>query len=255
MITIEELVASNENYRKIWVEKMNISRDNHYGFIGKFMYYHRPKAVLDCKNKNWIEAKNNFNICGLLDEYCVNDFNDRFLDYGLQHTCYAVLSDNESMLQRYSKLRYHQGRNAELCMNEMVAIGELPVWCNTIQFFIENNNEGIERNLNIIETKTLKNLPKKEDGLRDDYAFYKALYAGDKEKMEEILEKFTSPKIHKLRNDNKILNKYISFPAVGYAKLAWRKGIEVEVKSKLVIKELLPVEPNEYYEVPYNFLK
>ena len=65
-----------------------------------------------------------------------------------------------------------------------------------------------ERNLNIIESKTIKNLPKKEEGLKDDFEFYKALYHGDKTKMEEILEKLISPKIHKKRNDNPVLNKY-----------------------------------------------
>jgi hypothetical protein len=118
-----------------------------------------------------------------------------------------------------------------------------------------NDNESIERNLNIIETKTLKSLPKKEEGLKDDYEFYKALHNSDKAKMEELLEKFTSPKIHKKRNDNPILNQYISLPALGYAKLAWRKGIEVKINSPLIPVELLPIKPNDTYEIPYFFLK
>jgi len=205
-------------------------------------------------NKNKIEtAKNKLFICGLLDCYSIEKFNDRLFDYGLHHISYTILSDNESLIQRYAKLRYQRGANAELSMNEMVAIGELPVWCNTVQFFMANDNAGVERNLNIIETKTLKNLPKKEEGLKDDYAFYKALHASDKVKMEEVLEKLTSPKIHKKRNDNPILNQYISLPALGYAKLAWKKGIEVEVKSNLVPKELLPIQPLDNYEIPMIF--
>ncbi|MDR0814353.1 MAG: immunity 49 family protein, partial [Bacteroidales bacterium] len=98
------------------------------------------------------------------------------------------------------------------------------------------------------------NLSKKEEGLRDDYEFYKALYANDKARMEEILKKMTSPQFHKKRNDNPILSQYISLPALGYAKLAWRKGIEVEVNSPLIPKELLPIKPLEKYEIPYEFL-
>jgi len=81
------------------------------------------------------------------------------------------------------------------------------------------------------------------------------LKVGDKGKMEEVLEKLTSPVIHKKRNDNNILNQYISLPALGYAKLAWRKGVEVEVRNKLVPKELLPIKPLKNYEIPYEFLK
>src|SRR6218665_3915511 len=217
-------------------------------------YKHEIFAINALASNKIDETKQFVNNCGLLDEYSVLKFNERFLDYGLHHISYAMLSDNEPLIQRYAKLRYQRGANAELSMDEMVAIGELPIWCNTVQFFMANDNEGVERNLNIIETKTLKHLPKKEEGLKDDYEFYKALYAGDRAKMEEVLDKLVSFKIHKKRNDNPILNQYISLPALGYAKLAWRKGIEAEVNSPLIPKELLPIQPLEKYEIPYDFL-
>ena len=212
-------------------------------------------SVFNISKNDFAEARRRFYNCGWLDEYCLSVRNNRFFDYGLHHISFAILSDNEALIQRYAKLRYQRGANAELSMDEMVAIGELPIWCNTVQFFMANDNEGVERNLNIIETKTLKRLPKKEEGLKDDYEFYKALHNGDKAKMEEILEKLVSPKIHKKRNDNPILNQYISLPALGYAKLAWRKGIEVDVNSNLIPKELLPIQPLDNYEIPYEFLK
>ena len=130
-----------------------------------------------------------------------------------------------------------------------------PIWCNTVQFFMANDVRGIERNLNIIETLTLPKLPKNEQELKIDYEFYKALLLKDKSKCEELLEQLVSPKIHKKRNDNTVLNKYISQPALGYAKLAWRQGIEVDVNSPLIPKEILPIEPLDNYEIPYDFLK
>lgn len=61
--------------------------------------------------------------------------------------------------------------------------------------------------------------------------------------------------MHKLRNKhNLLLNEFISHPALGYAKLAWLKGIEVEVESSLVPKELLPVQPLGRYINEYAFL-
>lgn len=209
--------------------------------------------------------KKYLSIVGYLDIYLTRNYtksHSRFLDYDLPRCLKPILSDNGDLISKYSSIRYktfYKEDNSEklklLTMDDMVALGELPVWCNTVQFFMANDHEGIERNLNIIETKTLPNLPKNEQGLKDDFEFYKALHNSDKVRMEEVLEKLTSPKIHIKRNDNPILNQHISFPALGYAKLAWRKGIEVEVNSNLVPKELLPILPLDKYEIPYEFLK
>jgi hypothetical protein len=209
--------------------------------------------------------KNYLSIVGYIDIYLTRNYtksHSRFLDYDLPRCLKPILSDNGDLISKYSSIRYStfykEGNYEELkplTMDEMVALGESPVWCNTVQFFMANDFVGVERNLNIIETITLKSLPKNEEGLKDDYEFYKALHNSDKARMEEVLEKLTSPKIHKKRNDNPLLNQYISFPALGYAKLAWRKGIEVEVNSKLVPIELLPVQPLDKYEIPYEFLQ
>jgi len=50
--------------------------------------------------------------------------------------------------------------------------------------------------------------------------FKKYDLGGNKGLMEELLEKMTSPKFHKIRNDNPVISQYISMPALGYAKLA-----------------------------------
>ena len=203
-------------------------------------------------NKN---SRQHFYIAALLDKLRIDYFNNRLFDFGLPYVCYPILSDNEQLIKEYSQLRYQKGVNAELSMDEMVLQGESAIWCNTIQFFMANDIKGIERNLNIIETLTLPKLPKNQQELKLDYEFYKALLSKDKSKCEEILEQLVSPKIHKKRNDNAILSKYVSQPALGYAKLAWRQGLEVEVNSPLVPKEILPIEPLDNYEIPYDFLK
>jgi hypothetical protein len=48
---------------------------------------------------------------------------------------------------------------------------------------------------------------------------------------------------------------FLATNAVMYAKLCWMKGIEVQVDSPLVPKDLLPVAPLPYYDDPYDFLK
>ena len=255
MLTLEELIANDIQQAKMWEERMYQYEGGIYKFSLNFYNLHKLLAIQEITKGRFEQAKQNFIICGLIDELRVNNFNDRLLDYGLDNISYVILSDNEILIQRYAKLLYKQSTNAELSMQTMVLNGGLPIWCNTCQMFMAKNTTAIERNLNIIETITLKNLSHKEDSLRDDYKFYIALYEKNKGKMEEILEKLTSPKIHKKRNTNPIINKYISTPASAYAKLAWRSGIELQVKSDLIPKALLPLLPSADFEIPYNFLK
>lgn len=255
MLTLEELIANDIQQSKIWEERMYQYEGGVYKFSLNFYNLHKLLAVQEITKGQFEKAKQNFIVCGLIDELRINNFNDRLLDYGLDNISYVILSDNELLVQRYSKLLYKQSSNAEVSMQNMVLNGGLPIWCNTCQMFLSNDTAAIERNLNIIETITLKKLSYKEEYLRDDYEFYVALYDENRVKMEEILEKLISPKIHKKRNTNPISNKCISLPATAYAKLAWRKGIELQVNSNLIPKKLLSLLPSVEFEIPYNFLR
>ncbi len=77
----------------------------------------------------------------------------------------------------------------------------------------------------------------------------------DADEIKQVITQMTEKNYHRWRNDNPGLNKYISHPAVGYAKMAWRIGLEVEIDSPLVPKVLLPVEPLASYDHDYEFLK
>ncbi|MEL6537488.1 MAG: Imm49 family immunity protein [Bacteroidota bacterium] len=108
--------------------------------------------------------------------------------------------------------------------------------------------------LDKLEETVLRKLDKK-DSLWLDFKFFQALSNRSKNDCEAILEELTSIKIHKTRNDNGVISQYVSQPALGYAKLAWRHGLEVETNSPLIPKELLPIQPLEEYPIPYDFLK
>lgn len=261
LLTLKQFIENLEGLKSHWfsvtnegVEMTNKGVEVTDTVIRTLCYYNNALGVDNIRQKLFKESKNNFYICGLLDEVEILQYNSRFFDFGLLKMFSPILSDNEALIQRYAKLRYRAyGKMPDMDFD--VAKGRVSIWCNTVQFFMENNTEGIERNLNIIETKVLHKADTKRAGLIDDYEFYKALYERNKPKMEEVLEKLVSPKIHKKRSDEEILGQYFSFFATGYAKLAWRKGIEVEVNSPLVAKELLPILPNDNYDIPYDFLK
>lgn len=252
MITLEEDI---QNYLPIvekWISVCNQSPDElkHSGL--KIRFLHEALAVKAIKDCEYDKAKHHFFTAALLDEVAISKFNDHQLSYGLGLMAFPLLSDNEGLIQRYSKLRYLPWGKMK-GMEENVQKGKSDIWANTIQYFMANDKEGIERNLNIIETITIKQVKSKP--LINDYEFFKALYNENKSKMEEVLEVLLSPKEHKKRCFNDIYAKYISTLALGYAKLAWRIGIEVEVNSHLVPKELLPIRPLDFYEIPYEFLK
>ena len=89
-----------------------------------------------------------------------------------------------------------------------------------------------------------------------EIAFIEALRVEDKEKIEWALHGLTKPKMQKKNNNMPILDELICHPVIGYTKLAWYKGIEVEVDSPLVPKEWLPIQQlkDEEY-VDYDFVK
>lgn len=253
MLTLEKLIDNDLSRKDKWLLKLEKSESGRK-FSNNFRSFHLKLGVQAVSSQDFVAAKNNFFICGLIEEFQITNYNNRLFDYGLPHICYVLLSDHEELIQRYVKLRYAaHGQIPD--MDTLVLKGESAIWCNTVQLFMESNTEGIERNLNILETITLKKLPKNQELLKIDYAFYQALLDKDKGKCEELLEELLSPKVHKRRNDIAVLAQYVSQPALGYAKLAWRHGVEVEVNSPLVPKTLLPIQPNEHYEVPYDFLK
>lgn len=253
-MTFEELVKKHAELNKKWIL---ISNDNpielkHTGLGIRFLEI--DFAVLSIKNNEWAKSKQHFYTAATLDLIATTNFNSNQLSYGLALLSYPLLSDNNHIIERYAKIRYQPWGKMK-GMDENDLLGKSDIWCNTIQFLMVNDLEGINRNLNILETITLPKLSKKENLLKDDYEFFKAIYSKDKAKMEEVLDKLVSSKIHKKRNINDIHAQYISLPALGYAKLAWRHGIEVEVNSPLIPKELLPIKPLEKYEIAYDFLK
>jgi len=241
-----------------------ISVEGKFEYISNLNTEYLIDALYNFFEENNInKAKQSFNTYALLDAFRISNLNARIFDYAIPSVGYAMLSDNWEYLESiYANLSYQSfgiddktGAEIPLSMEEMVLDGENTVFCNTIQQLIKGDTEKIERNLNIIELVTLPKKTQNPELMNLDFEFYKAVHELNKDKCEEILNQLVTPKIHKSRNDDALLNKYVSQPALGYAKLAWSKGIEVEVNSPLVPKEILPIKPLDNYERPYEFLK
>jgi len=200
-----------------------------------------------------MKAKQHFYLCGRFEEISVKYFNSQVFDYGLSRMFYPILSDNLPFLRRFAELKYKKDDKGVPDMEELVLKGEGVLFCHSILMILKEDWEMLGRNLNIMEMKIINK--KKNELLKPDYIIYKAIMERDQKTIEGTLEQLVSPKMHAKRNEYKLLAQYLSFPALGYAKLAWQMGLQVTVNSPLVPKEFLPVVPRESYEdSSYDFL-
>lgn len=188
------------------------------------------------------KTKNYFSYCGKVDELLINKYDEKILDYGIYHISYTLLSDHQDLINRYANLSHSN-------YDKMIQGGTAtPMYI--LQCIIKEDWDAYNRTMPTMKAKTA---PKFKMQL--DYDFFEALAEKNKTKLEEILGQLVTPKEHKRRNKFSLINEFISHPATGYAKLAWLKGIEVEVNSPLVPKELLPIAPLPVYTDEYDFLK
>lgn len=258
MRTLTEIFSSYKNQESL-IFKYEIDDSS----IGNFKKCNLIFALYSYfEEQNISKAKQHFYVCGLLDAFRIETYQDIMFDYDLHSIGYAMLSDNMFFLKDiFANLTYQSSylediteKVIPISMEDNVLQGEAAIFTHTVQQFLLGNDNLIERNLEIMERVWFKK-PNENSSLQYDIDFFKALYQKDISKCEEVLNEMVSPKIHQKRNDDALLKKYISMPALGYAKLAWILGLEVNVKSKLIPKELLPIKPLDNYEIPYDFLK
>jgi Immunity protein 49 len=188
-------------------------------------------------------AKQHFYTCGMLDVVGISQYDSPILDYGANHLSYALLSDCKPLIQRYATVSHS---NYDKTIKMGIATASYVLQC-----LIKEDWAGYERGMDLMRTKALKKYP----NMHLDISLYESIAEKDKAKAEAVLAEFVSPKVHKQRNKHHILlNEFISHPAIGYAKLAWLKGLEVRVDSPLVPAALLPVQPLAEYKNEYAFL-
>ena len=204
---------------------------NSYQALGNFFIH---KHLANCKQ--------NFYRCGRIDEYLIKKYDSRLLDSGMANISYALLSDNLELINRYADLTHSK-------FKWMVEHGHSTLMY-AVQQSIKNDYDKVKWCLDIMSVKNQK----LNKGLLPDGMFLEGLLKNDKGQMEESL--YLLLKDHKKRNKHMgIAQDYISIPALGYAKLAWLKGMEVEIDHPLIPKELLPHQPLAHYDDKYEFLK
>ncbi|NCI45620.1 Imm49 family immunity protein [Sediminibacterium soli] len=215
------------------------------GDITRLWYINEEQALGNLfLNKNIGECKQCFYRCGRIDEYEIKKYDARILDWGTNHLLHATLSDNIPLMQRYASLSHtHYAWMVERGHSTLTY---------AIQQVIKEDWEKLRWCLDIMSAKK----PATNKGILPDRKFFEGMIARDRVMITEAILELLEAKTHKRRNKNAgIAQEYISTPALGYTKLAWLKGIEIEIDHPLIPKELLPYNPLEKYEDKYAFLK
>jgi hypothetical protein len=214
MPSLVYLSLLGENYRKAW----------YYLFIEKDLQ----------------KTKQCFYLYGKVYEYMCNT---RKVDIGpgmAEDATYTLLSDSKGLIRSFTTWRYND-------YDKFIKKGETK---HIIQLIAANEDEKAFDLINVFFAKHRKYGFKEIDG-----NILKAILEKDKSKVEELLCILLLPKNHKRRNNIYPLRRDIlSFPTLGFAKLAWIRGVEVEIDHPLIPKELLPIKSNENYANTYEFL-
>ncbi|RZK58443.1 MAG: hypothetical protein EOO91_08325 [Pedobacter sp.] len=186
-------------------------------------------------------SKQHFYRCSRIDEYLIRNYDSRLLDSGMANISYALLSDNLSLINRYAYLTHPW-------YTHTIKSGSL---VHAVQNIIKEDWVSLENDIATYERITATQKGKINIA---DLMYFNGILKKDKSIVAEAL--FLLLKDHKKRNKHMgIAQDYISIPALGYAKLSWLKGIEVDIDHPLIPKELLPYQPLEKYEDKYDFLK
>jgi len=204
------------NDEKFLLEKISTNEKLFIGSltdVNKFLAFYSMFVENDFK-----KAKQYFYNSALISLYSIRKYDAPFYT-NIYSICYALLSDNEFIINKFSRLEKE---------NNTQIMGKL--FIQNIQNVLIGNNDNLDiENLN-------KLLNKKPQGLNGLDSFFLGLRNLNSGKIKSSIEQLISN--HGKRGELELYKDYFSFEITCLMKLAWRQGLEVEVNSPLVPKEI-----------------
>ncbi|MFY7825869.1 MAG: hypothetical protein ACOVQ4_02030 [Flectobacillus sp.] len=183
-------------------------------------------------SKDLLAARNYFYKAALCGEYMVRNY-DELMDTSIYKICCAVLSDNTEIMKRYGTLR-----------NKVVIKNFIGYIFNTIiKAVIMNDEVELTTQIDKLKIATTK---KGSKGFAGMINVFEGIRDVNKEQVEIGLKELI--KTHGRRGEFGIAKSYFSFETATFAKLAWLRGIKVEVHSPLVPMEIVEVNELVTYE-------
>jgi hypothetical protein len=102
-------IDSNTEVRREWLTVLaNNPTPDHLRWACDKLWYDHQNFALHAwfMESDPVKARQHFYTCGRLDEYAILHFDAKVLDYGINHLAYALLSDHQVLIQRYTRLRH-----------------------------------------------------------------------------------------------------------------------------------------------------
>jgi len=160
-----------------------------------------------------------------------------------------ALSDSEQIFNEFSNLDFlcpTKGRKSEL-FSSLIQRGDTKIYSALMIRAMVRDLQGVEKLLTILENNP--RAKKKNEWFKEELLFFEGIVKGDKDKIFKTINYICSPYRHKQTNSyNGMYKELLSFPAIGYAKIAWLNNIELEFENDLIINDLLPVNKFIKYE-------
>jgi hypothetical protein len=164
-----------------------------------------------------------------------------FLDMPRIPLSELALSNSKDLISELSSMDFQlqTGSNKWELFSELIERGESQIYTALLMHSANKDLDSVEELLEIINSKP--KAKKKNVWFSDELPFYEGLLTNNKDLITKVIEDLSSPKIHKRTNSyNGIYKELVSFPAIGYAKIAWLNGHEIEIENDLVPNKLLP---------------
>lgn len=213
----------------------------------KFWYLNQYFALYHlCVEQDYAKARQRFYLAGRVGEYMNNVYGQQWFPYGSFHMYYALLSDAPELVRRYGLLenKISEPYRFKSCL-----------FVDAVQRVIKGDLPALEEDIAALYAmKDKKSAPIKNAGMyadvfnaflhRDLDALQTAILAFEKKTFKNIMQRHVGMYEH-----------LISHHTSGLAKLAWYKGLPVEIDSPYVPKAMLPIASLPRYDERYHFLE
>jgi hypothetical protein len=163
----------------------------------------------------------------------------------------VAISDNLDLIKEYNDFDYpisYVSRNKTITTSfkEWVEEGEEgSIYSKLIINAMNREITELEENLYKFKNITLKK--KMNEKMFMDLEFYENLLKKDTNLIQSSIEKFLTKKEHKYRNQQDVFPELISYPAVGYLKIAQINGFNIRIDNELIPNELINSKPSDKY--------
>lgn len=192
------------------------------------------------------EAKNWFYVSALASMVAMERYGKDELWVG-KPLRFAMLSDCRALQERMSRFTYP-------LREERLAKKDFDLTVRIQQRLLLDDYAGAQADYEAF----LPSLEKKTyDRFGPDMLVFDGLINRDMGKLESGMAQLLDKKMVRYRNKDSIpgIGEWLSHPAMWYAKLAWIKGMEIQIDHPLVPMALLPVAPLPEYKSPWSCLE